>query len=230
MRLMSARVKRPSAHDTQVTISSRSARERAKVLAGASRSGYAERHGDHHALLLRARQQVAQQARIADQRGRLAGAEPLVVGGEAHVLHERRRCRSSRTPGRGSPRSRTRAGRARRSSRPCAPWRRPGPMLRRPLPASPRASSSARPRAPSRPAASRRSAVPARSEASSSSRSSAALNAALKRSSASPVTTQTFHAWVLRDDGAQRASSRISRTSSSGPAATCRRGCSAARG
>ena len=59
-------------------------------------------------------------------------------------------------------------------------------------------------------------AVPARSEASASSRSSAALNAVLKRSSASPVTTQTLHAWVLRDDGAQRASSRISRTSSWG--------------
>ncbi len=57
-------------------------------------------------------------------------------------------------------------------------------------------------------------AVPARSEASDSSRSSAALKAVLKRSRAAPLTTQTLHAWVLRDDGAQRASSRISRTSS----------------
>ena len=52
-------------------------------------------------------------------------------------------------------------------------------------------------------------AVPSRSEASASSRSSEALNALLKRSSASPVTTQTLQAWVLRDDGARRAWSRI---------------------
>ncbi len=61
-------------------------------------------------------------------------------------------------------------------------------------------------------------AVPGRSEASASSRCNAALKAALKRSSVSPVTTHTLQACVLRDDGAQRASSRISRTSSFGTA------------
>ena len=62
-------------------------------------------------------------------------------------------------------------------------------------------------------------AVPGRSEASSSSRASAALNAVLNRSRASPVTTQMLQAWVLRDDGAQRASSRISRMRSWGTGA-----------
>src|SRR5665647_1356110 len=44
--------------------------------------------------------------------------------------------------------------------------------------------------------------------AAGSSRSTAARNSSVWRCSASPVSTQTFHACVLRHDGAQRAASR----------------------
>ena len=110
----------------------------ARAVEGVGRSvevRVAERHGDDQTLLLGAGQHVAQKARVADQRGGLAACRAPCRGRRGTRSARATRCRSSHTPERGSPRSRTRAGRARRSSRPCAPWRRPGRM------ASPAASS-----------------------------------------------------------------------------------------